>query len=66
MNKEQILIVDDEEVNRALLEMMFISDYDILQAANGREAIEQIKHSENLVLILLDIVMLYYQWERPV
>lgn len=57
MNKEQILIVDDEEVNRALLEMMFISDYDILQAANGREAIEQIKHSENLVLILLDIVM---------
>lgn len=57
MDKEQLLIVDDEEVNRAILHMMFADDYDILEAANGEAAIEQIRQSENLVLMLLDVVM---------
>lgn len=57
MSKEQLLIVDDEEVNRAILNMMFNSDYEILEASNGEQAIEQIKKSENLCLILLDVIM---------
>lgn len=57
MDKQQILIVDDEEVNRAILEVMFRTQYEILQASNGEEAIEQIKNNKNIVLILLDVVM---------
>lgn len=37
--------------------MMFNSDYEILEASNGEQAIEQIKKSENLCLILLDVIM---------
>lgn len=57
MSKEQLLIVDDEEVNRAILNMMFNSDYEILEASDGAQAIEQIEKSENLCLILLDVIM---------
>ncbi|MDE5893835.1 MAG: response regulator, partial [Acetatifactor sp.] len=57
MNRQKILIVDDEEVNRAILENLFQDEYDIVQASNGKEAIRQIEANEDLVLILLDIVM---------
>ncbi|MBD5529954.1 MAG: response regulator [Lachnospiraceae bacterium] len=55
--RQKILIVDDEEVNRAILDNLFHDEYDIVQAANGREAIQQITVNQDLVLILLDIVM---------
>ena len=52
MDKQQILIVDDEEVNRELLRMMFDTDYDILEAADGGQAVEQIeKHGDPLVCV---------------
>ena len=54
MNKQQILIVDDEAINREILKTMF-DEYDRLEAENGREAIEKIVGNRNLVLILLDI-----------
>lgn len=57
MDKQQILIVDDEEVNREILKGLFQSDYDIIEASNGMEATNQIENSQNIVLILLDIVM---------
>ena len=57
MNRQQILIVDDEEINRAILNEMFRHEYDMLEAANGQEAIDQIENNQNIVLILLDIVM---------
>ncbi len=57
MNKQQILIVDDEEVNRAILSMMFDADYEVLEASDGEQAVKQIEEQENLVLILLDVVM---------
>lgn len=56
-DRQKILIVDDEEVNRAILECLFWDDYDIIQASNGQEAIDQIEKNDNIVLILLDIVM---------
>ncbi len=57
MDKQQILIVDDEEVNRSILGMVFQSQYDILEAANGQEAIKQIQNNSRICLVLLDIVM---------
>lgn len=56
MNKQQILIVDDEAINREILKTMF-DEYDRLEAENGREEIEKIVGNRNLVLILLDISM---------
>ena len=39
MSKRSILLVDDSELNRALLSDMPESDYDIIEAENGAEAI---------------------------
>ena len=56
--KKKILIVDDSELNRALLEDMLSSDYDILEAENGLVASRIIQEQEmHISLILLDIVM---------
>lgn len=57
MNKQQILIVDDEEINRELLKYMFDERYEVLEAEDGQQAIKMIEEEENLVLILLDVVM---------
>ncbi len=57
MDKEQILIVDDEEVNRVILSGVFEDEYDILEASNGHEATVQLERNHNIVLILLDVVM---------
>ena len=55
--KQQLLIVDDEEINRTILSMMFDADYDIIEAPNGEEAIKAIENSKDLALILLDVIM---------
>lgn len=55
--KQQLLIVDDEEINRTILSMMFDADYDIIEAPNGEKAIEAIENSKDLALILLDVIM---------
>lgn len=57
MDRQRILIVDDEEVNRAILGEMFREEYDICEATNGQEAISQIQDNQDIVLILLDIIM---------
>ena len=60
MDKQQILVVDDEEINRIILMQMFedsLDEYELLEAGNGLEAVEQIDRNQNIVLILLDVVM---------
>jgi len=57
MDKQKILIVDDEEVNRSILEIMFQTEFEVIQACNGQEAIEQIEKNSDIVVVLLDIVM---------
>lgn len=57
MNRQQILIVDDEEINRAVLNEMFKDEYDTIEAENGQDAIAQIENNQDIALILLDIVM---------
>ena len=56
--KQKILIADDSEMNRSILADMLESEYEIIEAENGVEAIACIqKHGPELSLILLDIVM---------
>ncbi len=56
--KQIILIVDDFAVNRALLADMLGDEYEIIEAANGVEAIATMRELGSRVsLMLLDIVM---------
>lgn len=56
--KRYILIVEDEEINQIMLGNALQEYYDILYAADGIEALEQIKtHKEELALVLLDLQM---------
>lgn len=54
----KVLIVDDTEINRSLLSDMLSQEYEIVEAANGVEAMSLLSrmHAE-LSLVLLDIVM---------
>ena len=56
--KQQILIVDDEEVNREILKEMFKDGkYELLEADNGEDAVAKLKNNDRIVLVLLDSVM---------
>ena len=56
--RQKILIADDSEMNRSILTDMLESEYDIIEAENGVEAVAAIqKYGVELSLILLDIVM---------
>ncbi|WP_294523466.1 bifunctional diguanylate cyclase/phosphodiesterase [uncultured Anaerovibrio sp.] len=51
-----MLIVDDVEINRAILSQFFQNEYEILEASNGEEALE-ILESRNVDIMLLDLMM---------
>lgn len=54
----RILIVDDSEMNRDMLSDMLSDDYDILEAADGEEALSILKERVyDIDLVLLDIIM---------
>ncbi|MCM1299253.1 MAG: response regulator [[Eubacterium] siraeum] len=55
--KSAILIVDDREENRLILAEAFKDNYDILEAENGKEAIEILDKTENIAALLLDLLM---------
>ncbi|MBQ8014526.1 MAG: EAL domain-containing protein [Treponema sp.] len=56
--KRTVLVVDDEDVNRALLGAIIEQKYNVLYANDGKEALDQIKkNADNLSLVLLDIFM---------
>lgn len=56
--QKEILIVDDQEVNRFILGQIFKDRYTILEASNGADAMEIIKsHIKTLAVILLDYIM---------
>ena len=53
----RILVVDDSEANRDILvTRLGMHGYDLLQAADGEEAID-VAHSAQPDLILLDVMM---------
>ena len=56
--RRQILVADDELVNREILGAILQEEYDILFAADGTETLEMIRqHRDTLSLVLLDILM---------
>lgn len=55
---QQILIVDDSDMNRAMLREILKDNYSILEASNGAECLSCVEHmGTSLSLILLDLNM---------
>lgn len=56
---KKILIVDDQEINRIILKNILVREsFEILEAGDGADALEQLAvHGEAIALLLLDIVM---------
>ena len=56
--KKQILIVEDNELNRAILHEILAEHYQVLEAENGLEWLDILsRYRENVALVLLDIMM---------
>lgn len=56
--KRQILVVDDNLLNREMLTEILKEKYTVLQAENGKEALDILKQNKDSVaLILLDVMM---------
>jgi two-component system, OmpR family, alkaline phosphatase synthesis response regulator PhoP len=56
INRKKILVVDDEQPIRSLLKRMLEKDYTIVDATNGREALD-VTRREKPDLILMDLMM---------
>ena len=56
--KQKILIVDDSELNRAILADMLDNEYEIIEAENGLQGVGLLQQrGAEISLVLLDIVM---------
>ncbi len=56
--KPSILIVDGSEMNRVILNEMLKDEYRVLEADNGRAALDMVdRYGDELSLVLLDIIM---------
>ena len=53
-----VLIVDDQEINRDILGAILEDDYQLLFAADGKEAMELLRiHTDIISLVMLDLMM---------
>ncbi len=61
MNKLNVLLVDDDTINRKLIKTLLSHHTDIIEsvteASNGAEALEIVNSNPNINLVLLDIIM---------
>ena len=55
--KQKILIVDDSEINRAMLKEILGEGYEYLEAENGLRAIEILRRRTDIALVLLNLIM---------
>ena len=56
--KNCLLIVDDVEMNRAILSSIFEDEYKIIEAENGQEALKRLEQNDGqIAAVLLDVVM---------
>ena len=56
--RDTILIVDDMEINRVILDGLFQEEYHLLEAENGEQALLLLLWlHENIAIRLLDVVM---------
>jgi response regulator RpfG family c-di-GMP phosphodiesterase len=57
-DRKVMLIVDDIEMNRAILKEIFTPEYDILEASNGVQALNIIREkNSSITIVLLDLIM---------
>lgn len=57
-NGRKILIIDDLEMNHAILQDLLQDEYELLSAMDGKEGIELLnRYQKSISLVLLDIVM---------
>ncbi len=54
--RDTVLVVDDNEINREILQSMLEKDYEVVQASNGREALDVLRKI-SVSAIILDVVM---------
>ena len=53
-----ILVVEDNEINRTMLNTILADQYQVLEAENGEEALSLLeRYKDEISLILLDLVM---------
>ena len=58
MEKLKILIVDDESRMRKLVRDFLVrSNYDVIEAENGEQALDIFFRTKGIALIILDIMM---------
>ena len=58
MDRQKILVVDDEERMRKLVrDFLFRDGFDVLEAGDGEEALELFDKQEDISLIILDVMM---------
>lgn len=56
--RKTLLIVDDKITNREILKSILEREYDCIEAADGKEAIEVMKlHHSTISVVLLDLIM---------
>ncbi|MBR1443826.1 MAG: response regulator, partial [Firmicutes bacterium] len=56
--RSKILIVDDMEINRTLLAEVFYEEFEIIEAENGKVALDMIsRYYESISAVFLDVVM---------
>ena len=55
--KQKLLVVDDVEINIAVLEASLSDQFTIISAMNGIEALKQMKNNTDIVAVITDIQM---------
>ncbi|MDR1495429.1 MAG: response regulator [Clostridiales Family XIII bacterium] len=56
--KLRLLVVDDIDINRLIISELFAGKYEVLEASNGKEALDIINDEDSdLAIVLLDMVM---------
>ena len=55
--QRKILVVEDNEINRMMLSAILSSEYEVLEAGDGEEAVDLFFQQKDIALILLDVMM---------
>ncbi len=58
MEKKTLLIADDAEINRRVLQLIFEEQFDVLEAGDGEETIRILEEqNDKIVMLFLDLIM---------
>ena len=52
-----VLVVDDQKMNRLILRNLLEEEYDVVEASDGREALDILTSGADVGAVLLDIIM---------